>query len=1317
MIKVMFKWTKWLSLSLVSLLLTLILLIAVVLFTHPGLKLALWGAQQALPQLNIESVQGTLFPRFKLQNVSFVDETLNVDAKVEQLTLAINFRCLLDPRVCVDELALQGVNFQMPELPPASEPEEETPPLRSISTPVPIFVNNVRLNDIKLNVLGNRVDWQTFSTAMSMQGDRLVIAPTALKAINVALAPGETNADNQSVEQKSAEEKTTETQENDAVPPQEEVTQHANVSSENVPSEAKVASETSASPEEAAALKEDGESEQNASSENDPVSKDIELPEVWIPLTVEVRRLDIDDFELAGETPIIVHHLGLVANAGGHQVDVKTLELDMPEVEATLSSRVTLTAEYPLRAQLDALVKHAEAKGQKLSLSASGSAGGLAFDVSLSELVKAEIKGQVQPLKAQLPFDVEVKNVEAQWPLSGESDYQVSVPTLSAKGSLDGYAVALETQASGKDIPDVDLALNGKGTLEQIDLESLVVKTLGGELSGKIMANWATPINWQADLNLQHIQPGLQWQEAEGDISGQLSTSGSLTEQGGWQVSLPKLDIDGILRGYPLNIEGQLEAADRTGKGDDLQVNTQGLVLSHGPNQLRAKGKIDQQILMDVDVNFPDFSKSLADLGGNMKGKVLLRGSLKQPDINLDLALNQVKWQQLASVDSVTLKGDVSPLPTANAQLSLLANNITYDNMVFDSADLEVSGGEAQHNVTLDVESEVVSTSLEVQGSLKKQPQMIWDGVLSRVTFSTPQGPWTLQKSTPVSVNVDKQVANVAAHCWLQDQSKVCLTEDVTAGERGEVKLAVNNFGFYQIKQFLPENTQLQGSVNAQAEAKWAPGMKPQATVNVQMPSGHVEQTLEEPVRLEWESFDFKAALAKDQLDMEWLLDVTRNGDLSGDVSLMNVSAETPTMKGNVSLSTFHLDFLAPLIGDYSVFKANMNTDLALSGDVLHPQVNGQFLIDKIALQGEVTPIDVDSGQVAINFTGHQADLNAGIMTPDGKLEITGDADWRDLQDWHTKVRVFADELRVDMPPMVKIKVEPDMTIDVTPTLAKVEGNINLPWGRIVVEELPPSAVGVSSDVVVLDKNLQPVDDLTPMPFDIETDIRINIGDDFHLSAFGLEGGLKGSLNVSQKDKGPFIVGEVNIVDGSYRSFGQDLVIQEGKILMNGPADQPYVSIAAIRNPDNTQDDVIAGVRVTGPASNPSMEIFSEPSMAQANALSYLLRGQDIDAEGGNSMTTTLIGLSLAKSGRVVGQIGEAFGVQDLQLDTAGSGDDSQVTVSGYIMPGLQVKYGVGIFNSLGEFTIRYRLMTDLYLEAVSGVDSAVDLLYQFEFN
>ena len=74
------------------------------------------------------------------------------------------------------------------------------------------------------------------------------------------------------------------------------------------------------------------------------------------------------------------------------------------------------------------------------------------------------------------------------------------------------------------------------------------------------------------------------------------------------------------------------------------------------------------------------------------------------------------------------------------------------------------------------------------------------------------------------------------------------------------------------------------------------------------------------------------------------------------------------------------------------------------------------------------------------------------------------------------------------------------------------------------------------------------------------------------------------------------------------------------------------------------------------------------------------------------------------------------FGIKNLTLDTQGAGDSSKVVVSGYILPHLQLKYGVGIFDSLATFTLRYRLMPSLYLEATSGLAQALDVIYQFEF-
>jgi len=287
-----------------------------------------------------------------------------------------------------------------------------------------------------------------------------------------------------------------------------------------------------------------------------------------------------------------------------------------------------------------------------------------------------------------------------------------------------------------------------------------------------------------------------------------------------------------------------------------------------------------------------------------------------------------------------------------------------------------------------------------------------------------------------------------------------------------------------------------------------------------------------------------------------------------------------------------------------------------------------------------------------------------------------------------------------------------------------------VPWTRIEVDQVPPSAVSPSSDTIIIER---PSDEDTSNPAELadgsdtakalneagmalDVRIGIHIGPDARLEAMGLKTKLRGDLDVRQSKGGVQVFGEVNLVDGTYKSFGQDLQISKGQVLLAGPPSSPRLNIEAIRDPDNTEDDVTAGVRVTGLASSPSVEIFSDPSMDESSALSYLLRGEGLDSDtsSDSAVTSALIGMSLAQSGQVVGQIGETFGVRDLSLDSSGSGDDSQVVVSGYIAPDLKLSYGVGLFSPIAELTLRYKLFRNLYAEAVSGTAQAVDLLYSF---
>lgn len=1255
MTRVVIKWSKWLSLTLLILLISVLVALGGLLFTNPGLNLVLWGTEKFVPQLKVESSQGAIFPRFTLSNVVFKDDNLQIDTQVRSLTLAVNATCFTEPGVCIDELAIDGLSFAMPELPessPATQEQAEASSSAKITSPIPIKLSRLALSDIKLDILGNQITWDSFTSGASFQGNRLRINATELKSPWVKLA--ESSADN----------------------------------------------------------------EQAATSVNQASTPaEIALPNIVLPLQIDFVRLDIYDFKLDQTTPVIVDHLGLEANAKDSRVVVKTLELDMPQATAKLKTDIELQGDYPLELQLDATVKEEIAAGQTLSLKASGSVARVEASAQLAGLAKASLSGELQPLKPELPFDFSLTQADLQWPLQGKGDYFASIDNLEAHGSLNGYSLNLDADFKGSQLPDVSLVLQGKGDLSQIKLSQVDIATLGGTISGDVMADWQAPINWAANLTLAHIQPGLQWPEAEGNISGQVSTTGSLTEQGGWQVDVPKLDIDGVLREYPLNIVGSVTASDITGK-NALSVKTPQLVLSHGPNTIKASGELDKQWRMDLALNLPDLNKTVPDLNGRVIGDVALRGDIQTPDVGLDLVAKGIDWQKQAQISQLSLKGNVTPLPTPSGQVALKVNQAKYQDKVIENVSLNFAGSQQEHQLNLDVNSNIVSTSLALTGSLTDKPELVWQGKLKRMLLSSAQGEWRLSQPTALGFEMATEQVSVAAHCWLQADSSLCLEKDIKVGKSGEATLALSQFNFEQIKSFLPKTTQLQGQADSKLWAKWGDNQPPQLKAKIELAKGEVVQKLEQPLELGWESVTLKAQLADNKLSAEWLLDVTDNGDVSGSATIPDVLSEDKQIDGRLKLTTFNLDFLAPVVGDFSKLKSNITTDLAISGPAMQPKVNGQFVVDDILLKGDISPVEVDSGRLTINFTGYDATMAAAIHTPDGKLELAGDADWHNLQDWNTNVRVFAEELLVNVPPMVKIKVQPDMTISASPKSARIDGTIALPWGRIVVEELPPSAIGVSKDQVILNDQLQPVDEQSSVPFTVQSNINIKIGDDFKLSAFGLEGELVGNLNVAQRDKGPFVTGEVNIIDGSYRSFGQDLLIEEGKVLMNGPVDLPYLQITAIRNPDNTKDDVTAGVKVTGPVSEPTVTIFSNPAMAQANALSYLLRGQDIDGEsGGNAMTTTLIGLSLAKSGQVVGEIGEAFGVQDLQVDTAGSGRESQVTVGGYILPGLKVQYGVGIFESVGEFTVRYRLMQDLYVEALSGATNAVDLLYQFEFN
>ncbi|WP_032983600.1 translocation/assembly module TamB domain-containing protein, partial [Cronobacter malonaticus] len=521
------------------------------------------------------------------------------------------------------------------------------------------------------------------------------------------------------------------------------------------------------------------------------------------------------------------------------------------------------------------------------------------------------------------------------------------------------------------------------------------------------------------------------------------------------------------------------------------------------------------------------------------------------------------------------------------------------------------------------------------------------------------------------------------------------------------------------IKPFMPEETQASGLFTGKADVSWDTTKEglPQGQVQLAGRGVRVTQLVNgNPLLVAFDTLNLNAELRNNRARLNWLIRLANNGQFDGDIQVADPQ-ERRNLSGNINIRNFSLAIANPVFSRGEKAAGILSANLRLGGSARQPQLFGQMQLNGVDIEGNFMPFDMQPSQLAMNFNGMSSTLQGVVRTKQGEIALDGNADWSQIDNWRARVAARGSRVRITVPPMVRLDVSPDVVLEATPSLITLDGRVDVPWARIVVHDLPESAVGVSSDEVLLDENLKPEEE-QHASIPINSNLIVHVGNNVRIDAFGLKARLTGDLKVAQDKQGLGLNGQINIPEGRFHAYGQDLLVRKGELLFSGPPDRPLLNIEAIRNPDATENDVIAGVRVTGETDEPKVEVFSDPAMSQQEALSYLLRGQGLESGQSDSdaMTSMLIGLGVAQSGQVVGKIGETFGVSNLALDTEGVGDSSQVVVSGYVLPGLQVKYGVGIFDSLATLTLRYRLMPKLYLEAVSGVDQALDVLYQFEF-
>ncbi|WP_236617037.1 autotransporter assembly complex protein TamB [Litchfieldella anticariensis] len=1302
-----------------------------------GLALSPWGTDILLEQgqargwFQYESVEGAPLDRLELRG--FRVDAGPASIALEHLVLDWAEDCVLSGRLCVDDLALQGVSIQVSRSEGTSEEDEETGDTAmqpgSFALPFPIEIRALSLVDVDIQLAdGTRLQWEHFNTGARAEGDTLNLAPTRWQGgrLSLPLSPGARLA-------LSASEQA----EEEGTPSARQLTAESIDAAIAAQSPSPVMTESQE------------EREMLPLDQRDRLS----LPEIHLPLAIEVPSLVVEDFRIAGPFEYGIERLALTLDARDQEVSIEPLSLSSIDADAELTAHVELRDDYPLEAHLTGTLMlpeiMPELAGERLELQASGNLADLSLDLETKGPVALALSAQLDALDPTLPFTATLRADELVWPLPGaaattESDtpesatdpYRFRQLVARVEGDLQGYQAALSVQASGPEIPAAQLALTGSGDRHHFAWSPISLALERGSLISHGDVRWVDGLAIRAGLRLSNLDPALVTEAVKGRLSGTAELHFTQDFQG-WRVAVPELAIRGQLQELPMELDARL-----TGNSD-MQWQIEQFNFRQGDNRLNAQGRIGERLSLSGDLQAPALEALSPQLAGALRGDFNVAGTLEVPQMELDLQGEELRFAG-NRLRRLTLAANMNGLDDPDLDVQLDIERLNAGGQRFTTVALALDGRLSSHRLTLDAQAgrgmPLSRVGLALEGSMNAE-RTRYSGRLAPLEVDSEHGDIRLDSPMTFVADIGTNRVRVQPFCLRRSQGgELCVDEPLEASAtQGRAVLALRELPMALLDEMVPEDWELAGNSRADVTIGWRQGGT-QWSVDAQLDSGLTLSGLDaygQPWELPESSISLTAEANQARADAN--LEVTLSG--AGRIRL-EIAVDEPMTRGDISGRLVADDIrLAPyrtLVAGMEQLRGGISGDVAISGNMQTPLLNGDIRLSGLRARGGEVPVEVRNGELNVRLNGDRGTLDGFIAAEQGRLAISGDAAWPSSDDWEASINIDGQEdpLLAVLPAFGRLRLAPDLQIDIDPSLLRVRGRVEVPWARLKVGQVPTSATTPSSDEVIITQRdemrarreaeraaeqgeagagEEAADTLANRGMAIDVRIDLVLGPDMQLEAYGLEAGLQGNLEVRQRSGPVQLFGDVNLIDGRFRAFGQDLLIRQGQIIFSGPADQPLLQFEAIRNPNATEDDVIAGLRVSGSAEAPNLQVFSEPAMEESRALSYLLRGrapEDGDTDG--ALTSALIGLSLSRTGGAVGQLGQAFGIQDLALESAGTGEESQVVVSGYLFEDLRVSYGVGIFSPIAELTLRYTLWRNLYLQAVSGVAQGVDLIYSF---
>jgi translocation and assembly module TamB len=900
---------------------------------------------------------------------------------------------------------------------------------------------------------------------------------------------------------------------------------------------------------------------------------------------------------------------------------------------------------------------------------------------------------------------------------------------------------------------------------DELIVDPIAVITSSGRLDGSVTINLGSTISGALQYRLSDTAPLEHLASLREDGAEELPfeimdliSSGAATfsiADGSVQAALQVAELSGEFGDYPFQGNGQVEYLDGSLQFDSVNLST-------ADNQLSVSGSLADELDFGWEINAPRLDQFMAGLTGRLITRGEVTGTLD--DLSLDAAvdLSSTRFDAYA-IDSLGL--ELSLLDgTLQGQLSVSGASLQSESRVdsIDSLTLQISGSETSHALSLRALSSYGNADLAATGGFTDLAALAWEGQLDQGTLETPIGEWRTTAATAISVT--SEAIRVAENCWAQNDASICLDFSMLDRATNPVTQLRSRVNDYSLEIFnqpdslpeesglpplaiprLPEAVRVTGFVDAELALTLAQESNPAISievlpraVSIDLRSTSTEESAAsesaEPVTQTW--LLMEPNLAASLADRRWEFTTASGlgrlnpGDglatPAGSLDARGSLAENGNLEATVNASLGDLAWLGAFVPAATSLGGSLGAIIDLSGSLESPQLALDIQLAEGRLELAALGVDFTEINTQLKSDSNELiELSASAVSGTGDLALSGRIVTPFATTRHLEASLSGQQFTLANLPDLKLAISPELEATADSERINVSGNLTIPVLNLVLRELPEQAVDISRDAVVVAYPAEQPDlaattaseQSSVFNIPVVADVNILLGEDVSLRAFGFTSTLAGNLNVQQRENGTNLTyGELEIVQGDYRMYGQSLQIRGGKLLFFGAMDNPALDMRATR----TVGDTTVGVLMNGTLKNIRSQLFSTPALPDSDIIAILATGKPFSEIGQgeqdrDAMLGSIARLGLSRSQGLTNQVREQLGLDSLAITNTGSINNTTLTVGKYLTPDIFVRYGFGIFDHQSKLALDYFLTERFTLQAETGEYQSVDLIYRVE--